>query len=124
MLDNANEKFVKESDKKIDDFVKEKDLKDFYLNLDSLLENYSPGDPGMKPDVLKQMINIEETRRKHAEQQLAKGMSVTVEREGHPPKTLNMPQIIEVIKQQKSQIQSDHLFDNLMQKLFKGETIC
>ena len=109
LLDNANTQFVKESSKTIDDFIKEKELKEFYLNLDSLLENYSPGDPAMKPDVLKQMIKLEETRRINAEQQLsnymAKGQTITLQQEGQPPTTLKMPEIIELIKQQQSQLQ-------------------
>lgn len=109
LLDGPNNIFVKESDKIIDDFIKEKDLKEFYLSIDSLLENYTPGDPAMKPDVLKQMIKLEETRRKNAEQQLsnymAKGQTITLQQEGQPPTTLKMPEIIELIKQQQSQLQ-------------------
>jgi glycosyltransferase involved in cell wall biosynthesis len=109
LLDNANPQFVKESDKKIDDFIKEKELKEFYLSIDSLLEDYSPGDPAMKPDVLKQMIKLEETRRKNAEQQLnnymTTGQTITLQQEGQPPTTLKMPEIIELIKQQQSQLQ-------------------
>ena len=109
LLDGPNNKFVKESDKIIDDFIKEKELKEFYLSIDSLLEDYSPGDPSMKPDVLKQMIKLEETRRKNAEQQLSKyienGQTITLQQEGQPPKTLKMPEIIELIKQQQAQLQ-------------------
>jgi hypothetical protein len=105
LLDNANPQFVKESSKTIDEFIKEKDLKDFYLNLDSLLEKYSPGDPAMKPDVLKQMILLEENRRKMAEKQLATGQTITLQQEGQPPKILKMPEIVEMIKQQQSQLQ-------------------
>ena len=133
LLDGPNTKFVKESDKKIDDFVKEKDLKDFYLNIDSLLENYSPGDTAMKPDVLKQMIKMEETRRKNAEQQLsnhiANGQTITLQQEGQPPKTLKMPEIIELIKQQQAQLQKyaantenlQRLNKSLMEKLKASE---
>ena len=105
LLDNANTQFVKESDKIIDDFIKEKELKEFYLSIDSLLENYAPGDPAMKPDVLKQMIKMEETRRKHAEQQLASGQVITLQQEGQPPKQLKMPEIIELIQKQQAQLQ-------------------
>jgi hypothetical protein len=109
LLDGPKNKFVKESDKIIDDFIKEKELKEFYLSIDSLLEDYSPGDPSMKPDVLKQMIKLEETRRKNAEQQLSKyienGQTITLQQEGQPPKTLKMPEIIELIKQQQAQLQ-------------------
>ena len=109
LLDGPKNNFVKESDKIIDDFIKEKELKEFYLSIDSLLEDYSPGDPSMKPDVLKQMIKLEETRRKNAEQQLSKyienGQTITLQQEGQPPKTLKMPEIIELIKQQQAQLQ-------------------
>ena len=133
LLDNANPQFVKESSKTIDDFIKDKDLKDFYLNLDSLLEYYSPGDPAMKPDVLKQMIKLEETRRKHAEQQLsnymAKGHSITLQQEGQPTKTLKMPEIVELIKKQQAQLQQfatriaqhEQLNKALMEKLKLSE---
>ena len=109
LLDNPHPKYVKESNKTIDDFIKEKELKEFYLSIDSLLEDYSPGDPAMKPDVLKQLIILEETRRKSAEKQLAdhmaKGQTITLQQEGQPPKTLKMPEIVELIKQQQSQLQ-------------------
>ena len=37
----------------MDDFVKEPELKDFYMNkIDLLLKDYDPGKPNMKPDVL------------------------------------------------------------------------
>jgi hypothetical protein len=124
LLENANTTFVKESSKTIDDFVKEKELKDFYLNIDSLLENYSPGDPAMKPDVLKQMINIEETRRKHAEQQLsnhmAAGQTITLQQEGQSPKTLKIPEIIELIKQQHTQLQKNAANIAQLQQLNKA----
>ena len=124
LLENAQPQFVKESSKTIDDFVKEKDLKEFYLNLDSLLENYSPGDPAMKPDVLKQMIKMEETRRKHAEQQLsnhmAAGQTINIKQEGQPPKTLKMPEIIEMIKQQSAQLQKNAANIAQLQQLNKS----
>jgi hypothetical protein len=109
LLDNPHPQYVKESNKIIDDFIKEKELKEFYLSIDSLLEDYSPGDPAMKPDVLKQMITLEETRRKAAEKQLAEhmatGQTITLQQEGQPPKILKMPEIVEMIKQQQSQLQ-------------------
>jgi len=33
------------------------------MNVDSLLQFYSPGLPKMKPDVLEQMVKIEETKK-------------------------------------------------------------
>jgi hypothetical protein len=69
LTDNA---FVKESDKTVDMFISNKKLKDFFMNkMDSLLNDYEPGRPCMKPDVLKQTRDIEETRRKANESRMA-----------------------------------------------------
>ena len=55
LLLNPNQ-FVKLSSKTVDDFVKEEDVKSFFMNkIDDLLVNYDPGNPKYKPDVLKQM---------------------------------------------------------------------
>ncbi len=56
LLDNRHPQYVKDSEKTVDDFVKESDLKDFYMNqIEDLLKDYEPGRPEMKPDVLKQI---------------------------------------------------------------------
>ena len=112
LLESPHPDYVKESTKTIDDFIKQPELKDFYLNIDSLLENYSPGRPSMKPDVLEQMVKMEEARRKQAEQMLAQsqaqgggnGQQITIQREGEQPTVLTMPQVVELIKQQQGQL--------------------
>jgi glycosyltransferase involved in cell wall biosynthesis len=108
LLENPQPQYVKESARTIDDFVKQPDLKDFYMNVDSLLENYSPGRPTMKPDVLEQMVRMEEARRKQAEQQLAQSganQQIAIHRDGEPPTVLNMTQVVGIIKQQQDQIE-------------------
>ena len=108
LLDNSHPNFVKESTKTVDEFVKEKELKDFYMNIDSLLQYYSPGKPIMKPDVLEQMVKIEETRRKHAEQMAqnnGNGGQILVQQDGKDPIALNNNQIVELMKQQQGQLQ-------------------
>ena len=108
LLDNPHPNFVKESTKTVDEFVKEKELKDFYMNIDSLLQYYSPGKPIMKPDVLEQMVKIEETRRKHAEQMAqnnGNGGQILVQQDGKDPIALNNNQIVELMKQQQGQLQ-------------------
>ena len=105
LLDNPHPQFVKESTKTVDTFVKEPELKDFYMNVDSLLKTYSPGDPSMKPDVLKQMLKMEETRRKMAEEKAKKAsQQITIQREGQSPQHLNPEQIVELIKQTQGQL--------------------
>ncbi len=118
LLDNPHPQFVKESPKTVDDFVKEKELKEFYMNVDLLLENYSPGDPSMKPDVLKQMLIMEETRRKKAEENAGKAnQQITIQREGQPTTNLNMQQAAELLKQQQGQMQHmKEVCDNLIKE--------
>ena len=72
MLENPNPKFTKESDKTIEMFIKytsEANIKKYFLHdIDAALENYQPGSPEMKPDVLKQMKEIDEERKKMMQQ--------------------------------------------------------
>jgi glycosyltransferase involved in cell wall biosynthesis len=54
---------VNVSDKKVDDFVKNEEIKKFFLeDIDVLLENYELGKPEYKPDVSKQLNEIKERR--------------------------------------------------------------
>ena len=62
LLENPNE-FMCVSDKKVDDFVKEQDLKQFFMyDVDDLLKVYEPGKVENKPDVLKQLDEIKQKR--------------------------------------------------------------
>ena len=62
LLDNPNQ-FMRVSNKTVDDFVKEPDLKQFFMyDVDELLKKYEPGKPENKPDVLKQLDEIKQQR--------------------------------------------------------------
>jgi hypothetical protein len=51
------------SDKKVDDFVKNQEIKKFFIeDIDELLKNYELGRPENKPDVSKQIQEIKERR--------------------------------------------------------------
>jgi glycosyltransferase involved in cell wall biosynthesis len=55
LLNNPSH-MVKESNKTVDDFVKDSEIKNFFLNtIDNMLEQYEPGKIENKQDVLKQM---------------------------------------------------------------------
>jgi hypothetical protein len=59
----------------------------------------------MKPDVLKQMLKIEETRRKVAEEKVKNAsQQVTIQRDGQPPQHLNPEQVVELIRQVQGQL--------------------
>ena len=62
LLINPNPKVTKKSDKSIEYFVKEKDLYDFFINIDEALKDYEPGLPKNKPDVLEQTKQLEKAR--------------------------------------------------------------
>jgi glycosyltransferase involved in cell wall biosynthesis len=58
-----NESKIIESKYVIDDFLKNNELKDFYIKqLDEKLALYEPGDPKHKPDVLNQIKQIQDNR--------------------------------------------------------------
>ena len=66
MLDNPHPDYFRECDKTVDMFItskEERSIYNFFMNdIDELLENYEPGQAKMKPDVLKQIKEIEEKR--------------------------------------------------------------
>ena len=105
LLENKHPQFVKPSAKTIGTFIKEANLKDFYMNIDNKIKDYEPGMPHMKPDVMQQMIKIEESRRKQAEAQSKQQGQITIHQEGKGPVTLNNEQVVQMLKQQQSQLQ-------------------
>jgi len=68
LLENPHPQFCKPSPKTVDMFIRnasEANIKKFFMkDIDALLENYEPGKPHMKPDVLKQIKEIEKERQK------------------------------------------------------------
>jgi len=67
--------------------------------------------PHMKPDVIEQMLKIEETRRKQLE---AQSGQITIQQEGKGPVTLNNEQVVQMLKQQQLQLQqAKQIFENL-----------
>ena len=103
LLDNRHPKFVKDSDKTVDDFVKEPELKEFYMNqIEKMLVDYDPGKPQMKPDVLKQIEEIKIEREKMAREQ-QKQMQ-----DGMDPKAMQKmmsqnPQMLQKMMEQQNQ---------------------
>ena len=73
------------------------------LDIDKLLIGYAPGEPRMKPDVLLQIKEIELEREKMMQQQQQQ-QQIMLERPGQSPVALSMPEIVDLIKQQQSQL--------------------
>lgn len=69
LLENGTSDYVKPTDKKVEDFIKNSDVRDFYMNrVEGLLKEYEPGEIKNKPDVIKQTQEIREKREKMKEE--------------------------------------------------------
>jgi glycosyltransferase involved in cell wall biosynthesis len=122
LLNSAPNKFTKESDKTVNTFIRrenEESIKKFFMeDIDPLLETYAPGDPSMKPDVLKQMKEIEEQRAKMVSQQ-----TPMVSQPGKPPEQLDLPKAINIIQSMQETLrQRDSKIKELEEKIKLLET--
>ena len=104
LLDNPHPEYVKESQKKVTDFIcleKEAGIKKFFMEeIDPLLEKYEPGHPKMKPDVLKQIAQIEKDRDKMMQEEMAKNGQIMMNEPGKPPVAMTMQQIADLLSKQ------------------------
>ena len=120
LLDQPHPEFVKESPKKVQDFIRGFDQKEaaiyqyFMKDIDRLLEDYEPGDPKWKPDVLGQIKEIEAERdRMIAEMQKQQSGAlgtpgapqIMLQQPGQEPRALSAPEIVSLVQQQQQQIQ-------------------
>ena len=130
LLETGENNYQKTSDRTVDEFIKDKDLKEFYMErLEGLLQNYYPGDPINKPDVIQQIKEIEEERRKMVlDQQNSQGQIVISQDGKQIP--LNNEQVVEIMRKQQEQLQhfvkilqeKDLLINKLEQQVENYET--
>jgi len=122
LLENKHPNFVKDSDKTVDDFISDPELKDFYMNqIDVLLKDYEPGRPEMKPDVLKQIEEIKIQREKQAKemqkQQMQKQQQQMQQMQQNPQMMQQMmqqnPQMMQQMMQQMQQQQVPQIKANI-----------
>lgn len=108
LLESPNPKFIKVSDKVVDTFVKDPDMKQFYMvDVQELLKDYEPGRPCMKPDVLECMVRIEEERRKTTElisQNMASQGNIMIQQGDGQPTAMKGDDIIKILKGQQDMI--------------------
>lgn len=125
LLEGPPNKYVNQSDKPIDYFVVESDIKNFFINeIDEALSKYEPGKPEMKPDVLQQMKEIENRRlqimKQHQEQQQNK--SVIIQEGNNPPRQLDHEQTVKLMQLQQQKIK-DLMEENKKLKEFIKEKL-
>jgi hypothetical protein len=120
LLVNANPAFVKQTNKTLDNFIRgdsSKFFKDFFINrMDVLLESYTPGKPEMKPDVIKQtkeleqtLIRMQEQQQQHQQQQQngsAEAPAILMHQEGKEPVALTSDQVLNIIQTQQAEIKT------------------
>ena len=105
LLDNPHPDYCKPSDKKVEDFVKSEELKDFFMNVDDELEKYDFGKPMNKPEVLRQTNKIAEERKKMVEEARKNNEGKIIVEQNGKQVVLNNQQIVEILKQQNQKIQ-------------------
>ena len=127
LLEAGYNEFMKESPKTVEHFIKndsEASIKKFFVDdVDDLLLKYEPGEPKMKPDVLKQIQEILEERRKEMEKEQAQTQNVKIvlQRQGEAPMEISPAQAVEMMKAQQQEIAKRDAriaeLENIIQKL-------
>jgi len=106
--------FIKKSNKTIEMFIKnpyEDKIKQFFMeDIDQRLKQYLPGEPSMKPDVLKQMNEIK-TQREQAAAAAAANQSqnqpqqIMMHRPGEEPIAIGLIDAVNIINNQQQQME-------------------
>ena len=108
---DVNQAYTKETTKTVEQFIPDADMRNFYMvQIEELLENYVPGRPCMKPDVIKQMVKIEKERKKEmAKQQLLQQQqqtipNITIQHADGTSQQISLEQVMQILQQQQAQI--------------------
>ena len=108
LLEAGYNDFMKESPKTVEHFIKnsgEASIKKFFMeDIDGLLAKYEPGEPKMKPDVIKQIGEILKEREKILMEEQAKNAKIILQRPGEAPIEIGPAQAVEMMKAQQQEI--------------------
>ena len=111
--ENMGNQFCKPLDTDVDKFILNKELLSFYTGeIDKLLVNYAPGKPNMKPDVLAQIITIERSRRKNAEEmamklsQNSQNIGISITNSDGANKDLTRDDVVKLLQDQQNQLKN------------------
>ena len=108
LLENQNQQYFKPCERTVDEFIRqpgEAHIKQFFMtDIDEALAKYAPGDPSMKPDVLTQIKEIEEERKKMATAQQPLGGSFMINEPGKPPRPITQQEIVDIMNRQTEEI--------------------
>ena len=108
LLEAGYNDFMKESPKTVEHFIKnssEASIKKFFMeDIDGMLAKYEPGEPKMKPDVIKQIGEILKEREKILMEEQAKNAKIILQRPGEAPIEIGPAQAVEMMKAQQQEI--------------------
>ena len=117
LLENIDERFVKVIDKTVEELVPEEDLRSFYKdNLNKLLADYEQGKPHFKPDVIENIIKLEELRRKDAEKRANENGQIVMKQHDGSVKKISSTEMVSIAKQQQAEMKNMQLKFNLMRE--------
>lgn len=109
LLENPNPQIVKSTPIKVRDFIADTEIRSFFLDdIEKKLQAYDPGKPEMKPDVLKQIKEIDEQRKKQQQEmskEYGKGGQITVTGADGKQRALTIQEVATLLRSQQATIQ-------------------
>ena len=111
-LIDTNNPYCKESNLKVNHFVKSEEIRNFYMNdLNQLISNYEPGDIKNKPEVIEEIKRRDELRKQMSQNQ---SMQVSVNNPDGTRRVLSPMEIIDALKSKTDEV--NHLKNELDRK--------
>jgi len=108
LLNDPFSRVMRLSDKGVADFIKDADVVDFFMNLETVLVAYPPGEPEMKPDVVKEtqiLLKKKEDLKKNAiEQRRNQQEQQDLKKKQYDKIAETNPEIFQRIQSQQEQI--------------------
>jgi len=106
LLEYGESPVLKQSNKTVETFIRqpfEKSILNFFMrDIDEILLRYLPGDPKNKPDVLKQIQEIENQRNEMTANQ--QQSFIMLQQEGKDPVQLSQQDVVNIMQQQQQHI--------------------
>ena len=104
LLENPDPRFVRELNTKVEELIPEDDLRQFYKDdLNTVLKNYEPGKPTYKPDVIQNILQLEEKRRVEAEKRASENGQIVMKQPDGSVKKISATEMVSIVQQQQSQ---------------------
>ena len=112
IVGHPDSQYAKYSSKTLGDFIKDdKVVKFFTEEMEKRLAAYEPGDIKLKPDVLKQIDEIEEKKKQIMKSMQAQQhahpsqLKIVLQEEGKGPRELSIPEVVELLEKQQKQLE-------------------